>query len=51
MANGDQVVNRCAGHCDEETSKCRCGGGRHPERDMFKCEFDGIGRCARGDDR
>ncbi len=44
MADGSQVVNRCAGHCDEETSKCVCGGGRYPSRSFFKCEFNGIDR-------
>ena len=34
LPHGEQLVNRCAGHCDLESSKCVCGGGKYPKRSM-----------------
>ena len=42
LDNGEQLVNRCAGSCNLETSKCTCGGGKYPERSMHKCVFKGM---------
>ena len=42
LPHGEQLVNRCAGHCDLESQKCICGGGKYPNRSMHKCEFKGI---------
>ena len=44
LPHGEQLVNRCAGHCDLESSKCVCGGGKYPKRSMHKCEFKGMTR-------
>ena len=42
LDNGEQLVNRCAGRCDPETSKCTCGGGKYPDRSLHKCVFKGV---------
>ena len=42
LPHGEQLVNRCAGHCDHASSKCTCGGGKYPSRSMYKCEFKGM---------
>ena len=42
LDNGEQLVNRCAGACSLEASKCTCGGGKHPGRSMHKCVFTGV---------
>lgn len=43
LVEGDELVSRCAGLCDERELKCYCGGGKFPRRPMFQCEFRGIG--------
>jgi hypothetical protein len=50
LPHGEQLVNRCAGACSLESSKCTCGGGKYPQRSMHKCEFKGMKkvRGARG---
>ena len=43
FADGEATVSRCAGTCDMETNKCRCGArARHPDRPMHRCYYDGI---------
>ena len=49
LPHGEQLVNRCAGHCNLESSKCTCGGGRFPGRSMHKCEFMGMGKYIQWD--
>ena len=47
IPEGDELVSRCAGHCDDTELKCYCGGGKFPRRAMFQCEFRGVGRYMR----
>ena len=44
IPEGDELVSRCAGRCDDTELKCYCGGGKYPRRAMFQCEFKGVGR-------
>eukprot|EP00966_Prymnesium_polylepis_P014004 322999-Prymnesium_polylepis.1 len=32
VPEGDELVSRCAGVCDERLLKCVCGGGKYPLR-------------------
>ena len=44
LPEGDELVSRCAGSCDDAELKCYCGGGKFPRRPMFQCEFRGVGK-------
>ena len=49
LPHGEQLVARCSGVCNLESSKCSCGGGKYPERSMHKCVFQGIAPYMRWD--